>query len=702
MEPFNIICKTCAARLKVRKQSLIGQTLACPKCGSMVKVEAPEGWVPDPADVSKSVSDSEFNSENFDDIDSLIKREQDSPSPPSLPPKPLPIPEATKKPSPKPTTSAPVQTDAAQSPEPLLPNQSWVSSESKKRQKLTMILAASVAGLLLIIATITALVINSNKKSDTDPEQVAQKDDDSELAEPKEEPADPEPNGQDTTEQTAEQPNETTAPPVETETETETETTADPIGPIDSPPDNKTPTGNNPNENAGPTETPLVPQPPAPNDPNDQQKEQDPLEELDLENNFQPNFDNDPILGNLLSTDTVATRMGELNNLLAENGATLGEIGSIADAIQDKELVGVPKYFFEKPTTKPVNITQFLSNDIAGIQYQDGSSLVDFTRDMQTMIGAPISLHVESLLAADLSLDPRLDFERNDLKLYQVIDIALADAGMIKVQTELGLVILAKAWDAPTKKQFPVQPMPADLAGFVRKVRGMFGEEAWSENTAIEFEGNELVVTQTPQVSAQIKILLEKLNAAHTLNADPTNEVAQRTLQTRWALSQAARETKTEFRHVPARTITRFLREIEQQADVRILIDWNSLAPAGWTPATLVPGQFNEPTVGESLAQLSRGMGVTYRAVGEKTFEVMAFQEAAGRPELQIYPVGGIVNDTLKSSDLMEILWSTVQVDQRLIQISYVDEINGVLVIAPQSIQRQFEAVINRLRGPEK
>ena len=694
MEPFNIICKTCAARLKVRKQSLIGQTLACPKCGSMVKVEAPEGWVPDPEDASKSVSDSEFNSENFDDIDSLIEREQHSRNQPSLPSKPLPIPAVTQKPVRKPTTPQPVQADADQSPEPLLPNQSWVSSESKKRQKLTMILAASIAGLLLIIATITALVINSNEKSDTDSEQVAQKNDDSELAESKEEPTDPEPNGQDTAKQTTEPPNETTAP-------VETETTTDPTTANASPPDNKNPAGNNPNENAGPTETPLVPLPPAPNDPKDQKQKSDPLAELDLDNNFQPIFD-DPILGNPLSADTVATRMGELNNLLAENGATLGEIGSIADAIQDKELVGVPKYFFEKPTTKPVNIVQYLSSDIAGIQYQDGSSLVDFARDMQTMIGAPISLHVESLHAADLSLDPQLDFERNDLKLAQVIDIALSDAGMIKVQTELGLVILAKAWDAPVKKQFPVHPLPADQASFVRMVRGMFAEAAWSEKTSIEFEGNELVVTQTPQVSAQIKNLLEKLTAAHALNANPTNEVAQQTLQTRWGLSQTARETKTEFRHVPARTITRFLREIEQQADVRILIDWNSLAPAGWTPATLVPGQFDEPTVGESLAQLSRGMGVTYRAVGEKTFEVMTFQEAAGRPELQIYPVGGIVNDTLKSSDLMEILWSTVQVDQRLIQISYVDEINGVLVIAPQSIQRQFEAVINRLRGPEK
>ena len=564
-----------------------------------------------------------------------------------------------------------------------------------------MILAASVAGLLLIVATITAFVINSNGKSDADSEQVAQKNDDSELANPKEEPADQEPNAQDTTKQTAEQLNKTAAPPVETET------TTDPIEPIDSPPDNKTPDNktpvdNNPSENVGPTETPLVPQPPDPNDPKDQKEKRDPLAELDLENYLQPTFNNDPILGDLLSTDTVATRMGELNNLLAENGATLGEIGNIADANRDRELVGVPKYFFEKPTTKRVNITQYLSNDIAGIQYQDGSSLVDFARDMQTMIGAPISLHVESLHAANLSLDPQLNFEQNDLKLAQVIDIALADAGMVKTQTELGLVILAKAWDVPTKKQFPVQPLPADQASFVRKVRGMFAEGAWSEKTAIEFEGNELVVTQVPPVLAQIKILLEKLSAAHALNADPTNEAAQRTLQTGWALSRAARDTKTEFRPAPARTITRFLRGIEQQADVRILIDWNSLARAGWTPATLVPGQFDEPTVGESLAQLSRSMGVTYRAVGEKTFEVITFQEAAVRPELQIYPVGGIVNDTLKSSDLMEILWSTVQVDQRLIQISYVDEINGVLVIAPQSIQRQFEAVINRLRGPNK
>ena len=41
MEPFKITCVTCRARLAVRNEALIGQILACPKCGSMVQVAAP-------------------------------------------------------------------------------------------------------------------------------------------------------------------------------------------------------------------------------------------------------------------------------------------------------------------------------------------------------------------------------------------------------------------------------------------------------------------------------------------------------------------------------------------------------------------------------------------------------------------------------------------------------------------------------------
>ena len=48
VEPFKINCVTCQASLSVRSESLLGQIVACPRCGSMVEVALPsaEGELP--------------------------------------------------------------------------------------------------------------------------------------------------------------------------------------------------------------------------------------------------------------------------------------------------------------------------------------------------------------------------------------------------------------------------------------------------------------------------------------------------------------------------------------------------------------------------------------------------------------------------------------------------------------------------------
>ena len=43
---FAIECLTCQRRLVVRSEAAIGAILTCPKCGSMVHVKPPDGWVP--------------------------------------------------------------------------------------------------------------------------------------------------------------------------------------------------------------------------------------------------------------------------------------------------------------------------------------------------------------------------------------------------------------------------------------------------------------------------------------------------------------------------------------------------------------------------------------------------------------------------------------------------------------------------------
>jgi hypothetical protein len=45
VEPFFIRCETCRARLRVRDERFLGQVQSCPKCGSMVQIIAPAGWL---------------------------------------------------------------------------------------------------------------------------------------------------------------------------------------------------------------------------------------------------------------------------------------------------------------------------------------------------------------------------------------------------------------------------------------------------------------------------------------------------------------------------------------------------------------------------------------------------------------------------------------------------------------------------------
>jgi hypothetical protein len=60
VEPFFLRCETCHARLRVRDERFVGQVQSCPKCGSMVQILAPAGWLvtgaaapaPDPAEVA--------------------------------------------------------------------------------------------------------------------------------------------------------------------------------------------------------------------------------------------------------------------------------------------------------------------------------------------------------------------------------------------------------------------------------------------------------------------------------------------------------------------------------------------------------------------------------------------------------------------------------------------------------------------------
>ena len=375
MEPFTILCDTCAARLKVSRVTLIGQVLACPKCGSMVKVVAPDDWnlddetipnipVKKPEQKNKPRPKPDLTGPetvtNFEDVDNLIAREQ------SLPTTSLPQKRSQTKASQSGAASTAGATTADSGA--MLPDQNWTSEGTKKKQRLTLILASSLAAVVLCTVLIIAMAVNWGKKDDSD--STAKKDDQGNAVA------------------------ETNTNEVEEdETNKETENEIPQIGnqDVDSEdpdpeqvtnPDEVTqsPKNETPVELPGDTDTPMVESPLVENPENPNQEDENDPFDLNLDGD-DPGTRTDPILGNSLNdTEEIATQLGELNRLLADAGVTLGEIKSVAESTRQRQLVGIPKYFIPKPDRPSSILKVALSNKFAGLM-NDETSLIEFVRE---------------------------------------------------------------------------------------------------------------------------------------------------------------------------------------------------------------------------------------------------------------------------------------------------------------------------------
>ena len=720
MEPFTIHCDTCAARLKVRHAAMINQVLACPKCGSMVRVVPPADWKLDDETVpavpivkvnhpeakkEDNAASSDFS--NFDDIDDVIaneskpaatktktKKAQKKPAAPTIPEPPRKSRKTAKPATPesKPIINA---NGAPASETPILPDQNWTSGESKQRQKLILAIVAGAGILLLTIGGITAFVVNSGKS------QTAQKspdDGNSEVVDEKPDDQNTDPDNKGVSEESTTPDNNTDTDQADTDNNPTTDST-------DNDPD-KTP--ENPNstepENPDKIETPLVEGNPNTSDtplvenPNKQDDWQDPLANLDGNDQVQ-----DPLLGSSLDSATkISTRVGELNDLLSTSGMSLNSIRDVADSNRTLNF-GTSKYFIEPPLEPQIRILQSLDNVLGGMTYED-IRLDRFLNDISSLTGAPISLHIESLRAAGIDWNAEVDMVNEGVKMGEAIDNAIAPLNLKKevFPDAKQVVLVADGWDQLVEQNFQLHKLadntPEGQANLVRKIRGMFSDKAWTDQTVIKFENKLLFVKQVPQVQHQIGRLLEKLKAVQILNSDANDVLAKELLQTEWSMSEAARKTNMTFSPTPDVTLGRFVQGLENQAQVRILIDWNSLSQMGWWPSTMVPGEFNEPTLQDSLRQLTRSMGCTYRALDEKTFEIISINEANNRPELQVYPAKKILDGVLTPELLLDTLRQTFQRDSHLVKVGYDSDSQSIIVVAPQSIQVQFEAVVDRIR----
>ena len=380
MEPFQLICQSCAAKLKVKNPSAIGQRLACPKCRQMILVEAPDGH---------EISESNGPTSSFEnmDLDSIL---ENKPAVPRKPKRASPQPPAPRKQKPTAEIILTPPKSAAQPPvtakpgdqQEIAPADNWVNPATQKKQRLVLAVMATVGALLVLGAIVFAAISlgrgdsqpNAAKNNDAATSGVAAGEDESKL------------NGETHT-KTVEDSTIPDTPLVDTPLNTDLDTSiADDPPPMaipDTPPDIAT----NIDETNSEPETPKIIAPP------------------------------DTDASDFARTDEESEK---LRQILAESGTSLLALQGAAANVRSFEHIGTPKYFFEKSSIPELNFNRAKDQALLGVKY-DNQPLQTVLHELSAISGLVLAIDVPALNAANLELNPNVTLNAKDQSTADII-----------------------------------------------------------------------------------------------------------------------------------------------------------------------------------------------------------------------------------------------------------------------------------------
>ena len=603
--------------------SAIGQILACPKCGTMLEIKPPPGWQP-PAgsevddDKAGEQPETSQSSGSFDDIEKILDRTHAEQAAIN---RIRQVPVARPKRAAKPIQS-PVSPPAD---DPILPTNQWTSAESQRRKKWLAIVSAVVGGILVCFAIVVA-VINSGKKNDSAVTVLAAENDEAGISTPENVSAD----DKDPNEPPPEAVAEPVLPLVDNEPVPEPAKVSE--TPKDGKPAKEVETIRMPPPTVGTQPPPVL----APDSPLDRM----PTNGSPLADPAQPAETRPSNLSNL---DLLRSEMGELSELLEESGTSILKIQDLAEANRELQLIGIPKYFIEQPEAERLDLSKQLALRCGGVRYID-TSLIVVLRDLTAITGIPFALETDSILThresttADV-LNPKINIDLKDVDFAAVIDAIVGPLGLVKSASENQCLIIKAPSDAGfVEKKYDLASFSLNDEQFGKQlvviIQGLFSPQSWLEEpepATIKLEGNEVTVSNTIFVHRQIEIFIKKLQASIQLKEDLLNAEAQAILRTKWNAVAQKLEQPLGLPKSTDRLLTTYLNKILEQSGVTVLVDWEALVPLGWTPATRVPGDIEEDSLGESLRQLARSMHLTLRALDASTLELTTFERARKR-----------------------------------------------------------------------
>jgi hypothetical protein len=679
-DSFSIACTTCQAQLRVRDRSAIGQILTCPKCGSMLLVEAPEGSVeanqrrnppplPTPEAPAKEREAEEQVTTNTDLSDTV-----DDPTVYGTVDE-FPVEDAV------PEELAGSETPAeASSEQPIVPTDEWSSASSMQWRSWALIIVAGIMGVGLAIAVLGWIIGNHGAQQPPTSASRPNAENDSPNPPPPTEKTPPE----EEKPAAADNKPEPTQPPPEKAKKPEPQPPVERL--------EKTEPGDS-------KPTPSVP--PETTTPNPGEKVATP-DDLSPPG-FVPSAK--PEETELSPAESLRKTLRAFGVLLEDE--PLPELGASPEEIRPPER----ERGEARPKPRNVDLPARLSDRFEVIEFNE-TPLIDFLGFVSDYSTIPVTLDPDVLPWLGLSPATPISVRQSETSVAQLLEAALEPHGLdyTPVDNQI-LVTLPEKPDAPLRVvKWDVSDLTAGDATRRDELRALIPQlvspESWEPaggRGSILAEEGAFTFQQRRTVLHQVLELLEKLRVARGLPPQSPFPADMFRLERRLQRAAEALNRHISVNYIRPTPFPRIVSRIAEEMKVHLLVDWRAAAKVGWNPDGMVQVRASDQAARLALQSLLDPMDLVIRAVDSELLQITTRAALDTHQDLEFYPLADILSEEFTYEQLEERI--RAQVGEGSFRaaggrgmLHFDRESQHLIASLPQPKQATLEALLEELR----
>jgi hypothetical protein len=363
-----------------------------------------------------------------------------------------------------------------------------------------------------------------------------------------------------------------------------------------------------------------------------------------------------------------------------------------------------------RPAPTQVDVSTRLRDPITGFEFPEISlkAFLEFVSDFSTI---PITLDPDSMRRAGVTPDVTVSV----LAQETTVDTMLANVlgkHRLAYRELPGHLRVVNDDTALSRVRLDVADLVADnattLTDVADAIRDVAGRGTWKENggqAELEVANGAIVLIHDGSGIFAAVELCERLRTARGLPLRSKRHPSSFFhTETRSSQAAAALATTIESNFNRPTPLRRILKHLEDQAHVKILVDWQELAAAHWARPAETKLSVDDVPLAETLDTLLGPMDLAYRVVDGTTLQITTPHALHGHTELELYPVHDLLRRGYRAEELVkrlqQALGAGMFVDPESAATLRFDAASKHLVVRlQQSYQRQLEALLARWRA---